>query len=201
MQWITRLIIGLCFIFITLVVSAQESHPVIEFVSGGINDPRVNTSANACYYGGTLSGKCNTTDVNSDKIIADYDRNWMWQAGWHLIRFEYDLVSREEFDPAYISILTPDYIHKIDGRSGCYGVIYDNMLDVYIFWQGGTVVRDVKLFYESSCSTPPLLIIKKVIATETDEQAEAICDATFGEVYVARRFYRSFYQCLYPYHS
>lgn len=198
MNWITRFLICLCFLLITLVVSAQESHPAIEFNPDGVNDPRVNTSANACYFGGTLSGKCNTTDVNADKVINAYDRNWMWQAGWHLIRYEFNMIFREDFDEAYFSILEPDSIHRIDGKGGCYGVVYDGMVGVYILWNGGYTARDVSLYDNESCINEPLLNIQKVIAIETYEQADAICKKQYGDVWYADRFTRSFYKCIVP---
>lgn len=198
MHWITRSLIGLCFLFITLLVSAQESHPVIEFAEG-INDPRVNDSANACYYGGTLSGLCNTTEVNEDKVIDDLDRNWMWTAGWYLIRYEYNVFSRDDLEPTYFSILPPDFIHKIDGRSGCYGVEYQGLFDVYLSWPGGLTLHDVRLYENNECINQAVLLIRNVIAIETDEQAEAICDAELGEIYTAKKFFRSFYQCIHSY--
>jgi hypothetical protein len=198
MKWITRLLISLCFMVITLVVSAQESYPALEFVSGGINDPRVNESANACYYGGTLAGKCNTTDVNADKVIDNYDRDWMWQAGWHLIRFEYNFFNRENFDEAYIPLLQPDPIHRINGASGCYGVVYEDLVGVYLLWNGGYSTRDVLLYDNDECINIPVRIIEKVIAIETYEEADAICKKQHGGEWYALRFTRSFYRCIIP---
>jgi hypothetical protein len=198
MQWITRFLIGLGFLFITIVVSAQENHPATEYIAEGNNDPRVNASANACYYGGTLSGKCNTTDVNSDKVVDDYDRDWMWRAGWHLIRFEYNVISRETFEPAYLSILAPDFINKIDGQGGCYGVVYKGLVGVSLLWDGGYSARDVLLYDNDECINEPVLIIKKVIAIETFEQADAICKTQYGDDHIAQRFTRSFYECIVP---
>ena len=160
MKWITRFFISLCFILITIVVSAQESYPAIEFAEG-INDPRVNDLANACYFGGTLSGKCNTTDVNSDKVVDSYDRDWMWNAGWHLIRYEYNVIIREDFDEGYFPLLEPDAIHRIDGKGGCYGVVYEGMVGVYISWRGGYSAQDVLLYDNDECINEPTLIIKK----------------------------------------
>jgi len=197
MKWITRFFISLCFILITFVVSAQESHPAIEFADG-VNDPRVNDDANACYFGGTLSGKCNTTDVNGDKVVDSYDRDWMWQAGWHLIRYQYNVVIREDFEPTYQTLLEPDSIHKIDGQGGCYGVVYEGLVGVYVAWNGGSAAKDVWLYDNEECINEPVLRILKVIAIETFEEADAICKKQFGDAWYADRFTRSFYKCIIP---
>ena len=51
------------------------------------NDPRVNFGANACYSGGTLEGKCDT--------------EYMWIAGWYLIRYEAGLIGADQMPDAY----------------------------------------------------------------------------------------------------
>ncbi|MEM9953187.1 MAG: hypothetical protein AAF846_16400 [Chloroflexota bacterium] len=80
-------LIIMLFALSTLLIQAQDSDDA--------NDPNNNKDANACYDGGTLEGKC--------------DSEVMWQAGWYLIRFEYDIFDRNEI-PAWVSWALPPEI-------------------------------------------------------------------------------------------
>lgn len=88
---------------------------------GNPNEPIQNDSANACYEGGSMDGKCDTT--------------WEWQCGWHLIRFEYNLTSREDFPTWCISIIPPEIISEdsIPQAQGCKlrGTLYLQFGDGY----------------------------------------------------------------------
>lgn len=55
---------------------------------GNVNDPGFNERANACFAGGSLEGKCHTTDADFDGDIDDLDIEYMWWCGWYLIRVE-----------------------------------------------------------------------------------------------------------------
>jgi hypothetical protein len=56
---------------------------------GKVNDPGPNERANACFAGGSLEGKCHTTDADRDGDIDQLDVEFMWWCGWYLIRVEY----------------------------------------------------------------------------------------------------------------
>ena len=56
---------------------------------GKVNDPGANERANACFAGGSLEGKCHTTDADRDGGIDQLDVEFMWWCGWYLIRVEY----------------------------------------------------------------------------------------------------------------
>jgi hypothetical protein len=58
---------------------------------GNPNDPRMNERANACYDGGSLAGKCDTQVE--------------WDAGWYLIRYQNNMISRQNFPLQYIWVL------------------------------------------------------------------------------------------------
>jgi hypothetical protein len=60
---------------------------------GNPNDPTVNDRANACYEDGSMAGKCDTA--------------WEWEGGWYLIRFQFNLISREDFPTQYTILLPP----------------------------------------------------------------------------------------------
>ena len=82
------LIIFILSITISLVLAVDDQ--------GNPNDPTVNERANACYDDGSMGGKCET--------------DWEWVCGWHLIRFEYDLIERADFLAACSSVLPPEAI-------------------------------------------------------------------------------------------
>lgn len=74
---------------------------------GNPNDPNDNDRANACFSEGSLEGKCDT--------------DWEWKCGWHLIRFEYELTSREDFPTECASLLPPlPEPEAVDNDAGCY---------------------------------------------------------------------------------
>jgi hypothetical protein len=73
---------------------------------GNPNDPTVNERANACYETGSMETKCGNNDWNKNGVVDSYEIQWDWTCGWYLIRFEYELVSREDF-PTQCSILLP----------------------------------------------------------------------------------------------
>lgn len=60
---------------------------------GNPNDPTINEDANACFGEGSMSGLCDT--------------DWEWTCGWYLIRFEYSMISRDNF-PQTCSSLLPE---------------------------------------------------------------------------------------------
>lgn len=57
------------------------------------NDPNEDEQANACSEGGSMEGKC----------ITEQD----WEAGWYVIRYEYGLISAEDF-PDWLKWALPD---------------------------------------------------------------------------------------------
>jgi hypothetical protein len=71
---------------------------------GNPNDPNVNERANACYEDGSMAGKCNM--------------DWEWEAGWYLIRFEFGLISREEFPPRFQHLLPALPVENRTGNGG-----------------------------------------------------------------------------------
>lgn len=187
MKSLFKLLILSMSLLVGMTVSAQE----IKIVPGGNNDPRFNVEANACYWGGTLAGKCDTTDVNEDKVIDKYDRDWMWLAGWHLIRYEYNVVDSKDFDEAYLDVLPPEPIRKIKkGEDVCYKVE-----DGYLRWRGGSEPTVVKIYYDSICHFAAYSLIN-VIAIETDVEAQAICTEYLGPKFEAQEFEPSFFQCV-----
>jgi hypothetical protein len=82
---------------------------------GNPNDPTVNERANACFAGGSLEGKCHTTDADANGVIDDLDVAFMWWCGWYIIRAEQGLLRAEDtpegcyFEPAPVATGCPDF--------------------------------------------------------------------------------------------
>jgi hypothetical protein len=80
------------FAFLVLLIAATVLASSVDD-QGTSNDPRVNERANACYEGGTLAFRCTSDDL--------------WELGWYLIRFEFGLISRENFPARFAYALPP----------------------------------------------------------------------------------------------
>lgn len=72
------------------------------------NDPNTNPSANACFVGGALAGKCHTTDLDRDGQIEPWEIAYMYNGGWYLIRFQFRIYSRSEVPLLYHWMLPPE---------------------------------------------------------------------------------------------
>lgn len=88
------------------------------------NDPTTNADANACFEGGSLAGRCDSSDVNGDGLITDFDRDWMYTSGWYLIRWECSLITREEIpepfrpqEPVFFEIEDDTFICIVGGTA------------------------------------------------------------------------------------
>ncbi len=65
--------------------------------AGNPNDPTVNSSANECYEGGVMEGKCDT-EIE-------------WIAGWYLIKYRYGLIDTV---PGWVAWALPEnYIAEV----------------------------------------------------------------------------------------
>jgi hypothetical protein len=73
--------------------------------NGNPNNPNENPNSNACYEDGSMAGKCDTPEK--------------WEAGWYLIRFEYGLISRENF-PSYFSWALPEEVQEDSAPANCF---------------------------------------------------------------------------------
>jgi len=69
------------------------------FAAGGVddrgnpNDPATNERANACFEGGSMDGKCTTTDIDENGSVEEWEIDWHFECGWYLIRYEYNMIS------------------------------------------------------------------------------------------------------------
>jgi hypothetical protein len=198
MKWTRYTRILLVLLAMGLVIHAQDDVPLVEYIPSGENNPWKNELANACYYGGTLSGKCNNTDVNDDNIVDQSDRDWMWNAGWHLIRQEYNYIPTDYMDDAYSRILPSNARTSINpDLAGCYEIYYVGDYKRWIWWPGGDSVATATIYRNSDCFFGEVSYLENVVAAETYEEADRICKHDLGRHLYPDRFANSFYRCVY----
>jgi hypothetical protein len=127
-----------------LAVLLVFSPSILAFASddqGNPNDPNDNDRANACYEDGSMAGKCLT--------------DWDWEAGWYLIRFEYGLLSRENF-PIRFRHLLPALPQKETDSSGVPAPAMNCLprgTGLYAnFGTGDLLAPPVTLYSDANCS-------------------------------------------------
>jgi len=62
---------------------------------------------NECFAGGTMEGKCSSTDIDGNGLIEDWEMNWHWECGWYLARFNNGVFSRSDIPRRCRSLLPP----------------------------------------------------------------------------------------------
>jgi hypothetical protein len=129
------------------------------------NNPLINEEANACYIGGTWEGQCGNVDVNRDGIVEQWESDYTYTVGWYLIRFEFGIISREDF-PVEYSWALPPKPEPVPSSSGpivpppppvpaCYDSILTGYVDVQ--YTGTPNVNTNLLRFASTngtCTTP-----------------------------------------------
>ena len=78
MKYLSLIALTIAALLLSVQVLAQDSE------DGGLAD-----DANACYEGGSLEGKCGTSDLDLDGVVEDWEIDLMWTCGWYLIRYEH----------------------------------------------------------------------------------------------------------------
>jgi hypothetical protein len=129
-------------------------------------DPKTNPDANACFEGGTLEGKC--------------DSQILWEAGWYLIRFEKELISREDFLPYYAWILPQlqeETIVAPAAISICY--TFDDFGDMRSFTLI-TGVKDGMKYYNNTTCSGSVLRTRTVVVATSQKNADTACTNIFG---------------------
>jgi hypothetical protein len=76
--------------------------------TGNPNDPASNDRANACFEGGALAGKCDSSDLDFDGVVEEWEQARMWECGWHYINWQYGLISESNFADQCEWILPPE---------------------------------------------------------------------------------------------
>jgi hypothetical protein len=134
-------------------------------------DPTTNPDANACYEGGSLEGRCDNNDLNGDGTVSDDEKAWMWNYGWHKIRFEKNILDPKDYPqfgekPAQQPQSTPT-----SNASIC----HDNTLDTSktdVTYSGGSL--QYWMTTNGTCGGSPLGKADAVVAND-GTQALAAC--------------------------
>jgi len=79
-----------------LAITVLANNQTGEDDQGNPNDPGINERANACFEYGTMENSCNTTDINENGSVEDWEVEWMWTCGWYKIRAEYGIIPLEQ---------------------------------------------------------------------------------------------------------
>ncbi|MGB1287506.1 MAG: hypothetical protein ACPG7F_13285 [Aggregatilineales bacterium] len=102
-------------LFLLLILTATtfaQDRRLIEVPGGGINDPRANSEANACFIGGALAGLCSDVDLNGNGVIESSDRLAMWRYGWFLIRYNKGTMTSGQFLEGVTGLVSNDVINQ-----------------------------------------------------------------------------------------
>jgi hypothetical protein len=158
-----------------LLSSSLFVHAISVDDEGIVNDPNENGRANACYVGGSMEGQCLT--------------EWDWEGGWYLIRFEFGLISRENF-PAQFAILlpqeiveTPEVVVDAPSASSCKGPIYGVL---YLNFGSSNKLVSPQFYSDAACSITYAVIPFTMVYTTGDSAAAlTICGAGFTAASVA----------------
>jgi hypothetical protein len=154
--------------------------------AGNPNDPTVNDSANECYEGGVMEGKCDT-EIE-------------WLAGWYLIKYRYGLI---ETVPAWAAWALPEnYIAEVvvaesepgtppPAPAGCIGPVTlpnQNGLsgaNKYILFDTGVVEVGTDPYTAAGCNSGDewfYVIYTLVYAPGGQSEADALCGGTGNSV-------------------
>jgi hypothetical protein len=170
-------LLSLIFVLSSMVMMAQGVDD-----EGNPNDPTVNERANACYETGSMETKCGNNDWNKNGVVDSYEIQWDWTCGWHLIRFEYELVSREDF-PTQCSILLPSEREVVEEAvvvappaifPGCVGPV----LGIYYLDFGSSlIINNSSVFTDSACTSVEQVLYGSVVYAADSSAAAALCPA------------------------
>jgi hypothetical protein len=134
---IFRLLALIILVFAAIVgIQAQEDD------QGVPNDPNNNERANACYEGGSMAGQCDTMEE--------------WEAGYYLIRWEYGLLSTEDF-PDFFNWALPDYVFVDEDAAAPANCFVHNSGTKSLLFNGNSGVGgNFSMWASDNCTGSPL---------------------------------------------
>jgi hypothetical protein len=170
-------LLSLIFVLSSMVMMAQGVDD-----EGNPNDPTVNERANACYETGSMETKCGNNDWNKNGVVDSYEIQWDWTCGWHLIRFEYELVSREDF-PTQCSILLPseeeavvvtEEATPIAPFVGCVGPVNSFY---YLDFGSSNILNGPSFYFDAACTNFASSYRETFVYAADSSAAAALCPA------------------------
>lgn len=147
---------------------------------GNPNDPNVNDRANACFAGGTMEDRC-YVDFNNDGVVDEFEIDWAWTCGWHLIRWEYGLIPSSAI-PATCETLLPPVMAEVAGSCQLYSVgrkiNRDTPMIYVLFGDSGFLNTGAPTYSDAACQSLRSETVRSPIAlADTEEEAQDICEA------------------------
>ncbi|TVR22427.1 MAG: hypothetical protein EA396_06035 [Anaerolineaceae bacterium] len=153
---------------------------------GNPNDPNVNDRANACFTGGTMEDRC-YVDFNNDGVVDEFEINWAWTCGWHLIRWEYGLIPSSAI-PETCGGLLPPVMEEVagscqllypEGRSmnGATSMTY------VLFDDSGFLNTGAPTYSDAACQNlRDESVLSPIALADTLEEAQDICEANSDQL-------------------
>lgn len=137
--------------------------------NGQPNDPFVNEQANACYAGGSLEGKC-APDGNGNGIVDDYEADWAWNCGWHLIRLEAGIIHESDMPLSCAGVGHP---------LPCYAPVPGAIFSIQYVGPLNTG-GNARIYMSAYCRGESVQLEKlALIHAELPAEAEALCNALY----------------------
>jgi hypothetical protein len=131
-------LLALCILVFAAIVGIQAQ----EDDQGNLNDPNSNDRANACYEGGSMAGQCDTMEE--------------WEAGYYLIRWEYGLITLEQF-PDFFNWALPDYLFEEASESAASNCFVHSSGSKSLLYSGASgVAGNFEVYSGADCSGSPL---------------------------------------------
>jgi hypothetical protein len=167
-----KLIIFILILCIHIVSFADDQSDDVDYP----NDPTLNDSANACYEGGSMEGKCAT--------------DWEWQCGWYLIRFESGVISQENF-PITCKSLLGEGIVPFSPFPSVTGCIYSGQSNYYFLFTGGYTqgnsLGTSYSGYTSDCSGAQIPFSGRYVYAPPPYDPVLLCQTAFGSGVMEQR--------------
>jgi hypothetical protein len=149
--------------------------------------------ANACFEGGELFGRCDTSDFNADGVVSQDEKDYAYVYGWYLLRCRVGGFFTEEF---CATILPPVFAEE-EGASIPAGICiphasYDQS---YLYAPG---LDKTEMHLGLTCSNPIGATATLVIASDKG-MAYDLCTAfnsNFFPYYVNKIAGVDYYECI-----
>jgi hypothetical protein len=137
------------------------------------NDPHVNEDANACFAGGSLEGEC-APDGDGNGVVDDYEHDWAWNCGWHLIRLQAKMIVENDMPVWCMGLIyTP--------------VCYPTLPELSLSFQyiGPPNTPGNMLIYRTDNCTDTAVQPQSalLIYADTEADATAVCEALAPSIY------------------
>jgi hypothetical protein len=153
---------SISFIIIIFVVILGTMSLVAQEAPASPLDPTANPDANACFEGGELFERCDTSDFNADGVVSQDEKDYAYVYGWYLLRCRVGGFFTEEFCATILPVAPIECVSgSLFGKS-------------YVFTPG---FNSSKEYSDSSCSGS-FQSVTVVTASDRDS-ARVLCNSIY----------------------